>query len=299
MKKEKVMNVRLPEGTKYRNAEVTENGEIAIHYVEEYNEDNETTQATQEVSKAIQKPTSLICGTEVYQKENGTNYWYCKIKGRDEFMFVDFTDLTIRDILYDTNGKKRRFTTLRQMDFKAKVLEALENKPIERFRWIPAYEPSEDENGNIQFVSGKDILRGCSIYDWEEKADSYSPENGSQIASVTTYFLLLLRWLKDGHATIEQLADDSTEIGYYRNSKNAKSRMRYEKTGERQFGGINGLVGNTFKIVKDPKSKSGFSFLGGIHLLNGDEYPAANLARCDGYELNYSTNGVSIIELKK
>ena len=76
MKKEKVMHVKLPEGAKYQKVEVTADGEIAIHYVEECNENNEATQTAQIVSKANPKPEPLIGGTEVYQKENGTNYWY-------------------------------------------------------------------------------------------------------------------------------------------------------------------------------------------------------------------------------
>jgi len=57
-----------------------------------------------EVSK-IPKPTPLIGGTEVYQKE-GLPYWYCRIKnGRDEFMHLYFGDLTNEDILYNEDGK--------------------------------------------------------------------------------------------------------------------------------------------------------------------------------------------------
>ena len=296
MKKEKVICVKLPEGAEYRKAEVTADGKIAIHYVEEYNEDNETTKTTQKVSKVTPKPTPLIGGTEVYQKENGTNYWYCKIKGRDEFMFVDFTDLSKKDLLYDVNGKKREFITSEQKAFKSNVLKAIENMPAEGFRWLPAYEPSKDKNGNIQFVSGELVLRELSSYEWEEKADGYSPENGSQMASITTYFLLLLRWLKDGHATVEQLADDSKEIGHYWDSKNAKHD--YEKTGERQFGGLNGFVGNTYKIVKDPDSGSGFSILGGRYFDSGVKSPASDVYH-GGSPGNRDGVSVGLVELKK
>ena len=45
----------------------------------------------------------------VYQKDNNTPYWYCKIKdGRDEFMHLYFEDLTEDDVLYDAKGKKRK-----------------------------------------------------------------------------------------------------------------------------------------------------------------------------------------------
>lgn len=296
MKKEKVMHVKLPEGAKYQKVEVTADGEIAIHYVEECNENNEATQTAQIVSKANPKPEPLIGGTEVYQKENGTNYWYCKIKDRDEFMYLYFADLTENDLLYDANGGKRKFTTRDQKTFKANVLKALKNKPKRGYSWLPAYEPSKDENGSIQFVSGKVVLKGLSSYEWEERLKHYSPENGSKMASITTYFLLLLRWLKDGHATVQQLADDSSEIGHYRNSKNAKHD--YEKTGERQFGGFYGFVGNTYKIVKDPDSRSFFSVLGGCYCNDDYRCPASEVCRdCDpNYRHNYS---VGLLDLTK
>lgn len=293
---EKVLYVELPEGAKYQTVKVTEEGKIGIVYTEECNNKEETTQTAQTVSKATQKPEPLIGGTKVYQKENGTNYWYCKIKDRDEFMYLYFADLTKKDLLYDANGKKRKFATSEQKTFKANVLEALENMPKRGYSWLPAYEPSKDENGNIQFVSGQVVLRGLSSYEWESKATDYSPDNGSRMASITTYFLLLLRWLKDGHATVEQLADDSKDIGHYWNSENAKHD--YEKTGERQFGGLDGFVGNTYKIVKDPDSGSGFSVLGGRYGNYGFNCPVADVFR-DHDPYDRGIDSVGLLELTK
>lgn len=290
---EKVLYVELPEGAKYQTVKVTEEGKIGIVYTEECNNKEETTQT---VSKANPKPEPLIGGTEVYQKENGTNYWYCKIKDRDEFMYLYFADLTKKDLLYDANGKKRKFATSEQKTFKANVLEALENMPKRGYSWLPAYEPSKDENGNIQFVSGQVVLRGLSSYEWESKATDYSPDNGSRMASITTYFLLLLRWLKDGHATVEQLADDSKDIGHYWNSENAKHD--YEKTGERQFGGLDGFVGNTYKIVKDPDSGSGFSVLGGWCSVDGNIFPVADVF-LDSFPNSRTDVSVGLLELTK
>lgn len=292
----KVLYVELPEGAKYQTVELTEDGRIGIVYTEECNNKEKTTKTKQTVSKALPKPTPLIGGTEVYQKENNTNYWYCKIKDRDEFMYLYFADLTKNDLIYDANGGKRKFTTSKQKTFKANVLKALENMSKRGYSWLPAYEPSKDENGNIQFVSGKVVLKGLSSYEWEERLKHYSPENGSKMASITTYFLLLLRWLKDGHATVQQLADDSSEIGHYWNSENAEHDC--EKIGERQFGGFYGFVGNTYKIVKDPDSGSGFSLLGGRYYGNGDEYPVA-----DVYHVCYANRrdsySVGLVELTK
>lgn len=274
---EKVMYNQLPEGAQYRQGKVTEGSRISIPI-------------------PIPKPVPLIGGTEVYQKDNGTEYWYCKIKeGRDEFMHLYFEDLTEEDLLYDAKGKKRKFVTDEQRKFKSDVLKALDSKPEVGFRWIPVYEPSEGDSG-IQYVSGAKVLRGLNSYNWEENFKNYSPENGSREASKTTYFLLLLRWLKDGIATIEQLSEESKDIGHYRDSKNAKND--FEKTGEREFGGVYGFVGNTYKEVKDSESRSGFSSLGGSYDCSGAGYPVA-----DGCRISHPNIGndysVGLLELTK
>ena len=293
MKKEKAIRINLPNGAEYRRVEVTDGG-ISVIYAEETA--NDTVKVSKTVSKAIQKPTPLIGGTEVYQKE-GTPYWFCKIKdGRDEFMHLYFGDLTNDDVLYTADGKKRKFITGRQKQFRADVMKALENMPEEGFRWIPVYEPSQNNGGNLQYISGVNVLRGLNSYNWEEVLRNYSPENGSRMSSITTYFLLLLILLKDGFATVEQLADDSKEIGHYWDSENAKHE--FEKTGERQLGGLYGFAGNTYKIVKDSESSSGFSLLGGIYYHSGHLSPLADVVHDDSpfYTHNY---GVGLLELTK
>ena len=242
MKKEKAIRINLPNGAEYRRVDVTDGG-ISIIYAEETGIDSSKT-----VLKALPKPTPLISGTEVYQKE-GTPYWFCKIKdGRDEFMHLYFGDLTNDDVLYTADGKKRKFIKERQKKFRADVMKALENMPEEGFRWIPVYEPSQNNGGNLQYISGVNVLRGLNSYNWEEVLRNYSPENGSRMSSITTYFLLLLRLLKDGFATVEQLADDSKEIGHYWDSENAKHE--FENTGERQLGGLYGFAENTYNGVR-------------------------------------------------
>lgn len=297
MPKEKVMYINLPEGAYYQRVEVTEDGKIGIIYTEQDVSNEKPIKAPLIVS--IPKPIPLIGGTEVYQKNNGTPYWYCKIKeGRDEFMHLYFKDLTEYDLLYDKNGKKRKFIKEKQKKFRENVLEALKNKPKEGYRWIPVFEPSMDSNGYLQYVSGARVLIGKihDSYGWEKKIKEYSPANGSRIASITTYFLLALRWLKDGVATLKQLADDSKDIGHYCNSKGTKKH--FEETGEREFGGLFGFVGNTYKIVKDSAACSSFSTVGGYCGNYGDEYPMANVkfVECPYDRKNY---GVGFLELTK
>lgn len=294
MKEEKVMYVILPKDAEYRKAYVTEDGKVAIAYAEETI--NDTVKVSKTVSKAIPKPTPLIGGTEVYQKE-GTPYWFCKIKdGRDEFMHLYLGDLTVDDVLYTADGKKREFVTERQKKFREDVMKALKNMPKMNVRWIPVYEPSRGYNGNLQYVSGENVLTNLNSHEWEEIIADYSPENRSRMSSITTYFFLLLRLLKDGFATIEQLADDSKEIGHYWDSENAKHE--FEKTGERQLGGLYGFAGNTYKIVRDSESSSGFSLLGGDYDCSGYKYPLAYFVH-DDIPNGTKYYGVGLLELTK
>ena len=292
MKKEEVLYVNLPDGADYRRAEVTEDGRLAVFYTKNCVNSKETIK----VKGSIPRPKPLIGGTEVYQKDNGTPYWYCRIKdGRDEFMHIYFDDLTEKDLLYDANGKERHFITEKQEKFKADVMKALKKKTKRGYSWIPVYEPSMNKIGDIYYLKEQYVTRGLFANEWEYEIARYSPRNGSKVASITTYFLLLLRWLKDGIATIEQLAENSKDIGHYFDTDNAQ--YRFEKTGEREFGGLYGFVGNTCKIVKDSESKSGFSSLGGHYDNLGHQYPLA-----DVYNLLYNCEDnftVGLLELTK
>ena len=282
MKIEKGIRIKLPASAEYRRVEVTDRGILVI-----YAEENH-------ISKALPKPPPLIGGTEVYQKE-GLPYWFCKIKDRDEFMSLYFGDLSSDDVRYTADGKRRKFVTEKQKKFRKNVLKAL-NMPTEGFRWIPVYEPSLGEDNNLQYVAGKEVLRKLTVHEWEEKCQNYSPENESKMATITTYFLLLLRLMKDGFATLEQVADNSKEIGHFWDSNDAK--YEFEKTGERQLGGLYGFVGNTRKIVKDSESSTGFSLLGGTYRLHGDENPLANVVR-GNYPGSIKADGVALLELIK
>lgn len=292
--KEKALYINLPDGASYRRVEVTADGRICIIYTEQYVSKEKSIEEI--LTGTIPKPIPLIGGTEVYQKDNGTPYWYCKIKeGRDEFMHVYFEDLTEKDLLYDANGKKRKFVTPKQKMFETNVKEVLKSKPKEGYRWLPVYEPSENSNGNLCYIAGAKVFQDLNAYQWYRKLEQYSPENGSKQATYTTYFLLLLRWLKDGIATIEQLADDSTEIGHYRYSKDAKIHQ-LEKTGDREFGGLYGFVGNTNKIVRTYETELDFSLIGGNYCAVGSEYPLARVRY--GYNPEILGN-IGLLELTK
>lgn len=290
---EKVLYVKLPENAKYRRVKVAGDGMIGIVYSEEC-----TCQAkkkTMKVKVEIPKPKALVGGSEVYQNDD-VPYWYCKIKnGRDEFMHLYMEDLIEKDLLYDSKtGRKRKFSTEQQKKFIENVLDALENKPKEGYRWIPVFEPSSDGKDGLQFVKGKTPLVGLSCFEWNKKLREYSPANESGKSSKTTYFLLLLRWLKDDIATLEQLAEHSEKIGHYCDSENAK--YDFERTGKRKFGGLYGFVGNTCKIVEDSDSNSGYSLLGGNCNNNGNKYPLADVNHINNSN-NKNNNSVGLLEL--
>lgn len=294
--KEKVLHVELPENEKSQKVIVTEEGKIDNVCSAEITESFVTTEIAS-VEVKIQKPKKLIGGTEVYQKD-GVPYWYCKIKnGRDEFMHLPMNDLTEQDLLYDSKtGSPREFVTKVDQIFKDNVLKALARKPEEGFRWIPVFEPSCLGTSRLKFVKGELPFIGRSAINWEMMAKDYSPENESCISSKTTCFLLLLRWLKDGIATLEELVNDSTSIGHYIDSEDAKHK--FELTGERMFGGLYGFVGNTCKVIKDPDAPKGFSMLGGSSSNPGKGFPIANILNVTF--LNSGHNScVGIIELKK
>lgn len=273
MRGENVIYVDLPKDTKFRKAEVAE-GKLAIIYDK----------------KAMPKPTPLKGGTEVYQKE-GVPYWYCKIKEGDEFMHIDFSDLTDDDLLYCANGiEQRRFVTESQKKFRENVIKALKNKPKEGFRWVQVSNFMVDEDGNLHQVSSIEeeetlSLRALTRYEWERLFKDYSPENISHMASDTTYFLLLLRWIKDGKVTIEQLVDNPKKTGgqYW--------------SPEYEFGGLKGFASE--HIYKCLKNSEGFWITGdNAFILSYDILPLTDVRRDSNPNLLHHRY-VGFMELEK
>ena len=289
---EKVLYVKLPENAQYRRVKITEDG-IGIVYSEDSM--SKTRKEIIMTRTQIPKPRPLIGAKKVYQKED-VPYWYCRIKnGRDELMQVYMEDLKEEDLLYDfKTGKERKFLSSKLKKFKENVLIAIANKPREGYRWIPVFEPSLDGKNRLQFVKGKIPLTGLDIYEWKEKISEYSPENESQFASKNTYFLLLLRWLKDGFASLEQLAMHSEEIGHFKDSENAKDN--YERTGERKFGGLYGFAGNTRKIVISEGLSAGYLSIGGMYSIPGNVYSLSTVDTIDSYYVVGRTS-LALIEL--
>lgn len=278
MKEEKVKYVDLPNEVIFHKAKATEDGKkVAVfHSVATDNA---------KVSITLPKPTPLVGGTEVYQKE-GLPYWYCRIKeGRDEFMHFYFGDLTDNDLTYCADGRKREFFTERKKRFRTVVRYALDNMPkYKDYRWIHVYPPSMNSDGELQFISSdrRNLLK-MSAYQLEELFQAYSPENESAMTSKSVYWLLLLRLLKDGVATIEQLAGESKAKKPFWVCKDSNEPL---------------LGGDVFKIVRNEESEFGYCMLGIDGYNNGNIYPK-NYSGAPSPFLSYSgERSIGLLELK-
>lgn len=280
--KEKTMYVKLPSGSKFRRVSVAKNGEIGIVYI----------------TPEIPKPKNLVGGNGVYQDADSP-YWYCTLKNGDTFMYVYVDDLTEKDFCYNPEETENEYLKMKQEMFKSNALEALANKPKTGI-WLPVFEPSADNNGNLRFVKDAIPLTGrLNANEWREKAREYSPENKSKMGSKTTYYLMLLRWLKDGIATYEQIVEDSSELGtYYLSRTNGENPV---ETGRRKFGGLYGFVGNTYKIIEDTDSSSKYKFLraGGCCNNDGGYACASRVYEIKKADMSSFWNGVGLIELQQ
>ena len=88
------------------------------------------------------------------------------------------------------------------------------------------------------------------------------------------------------------------EISYRGCPGCAYAKHEFEKTGERQLGGLYGFAGNTYKIVKDSESSSGFSLLGSNYYEIGYDCPLTGVGRDIGPSITRYTS-VGLLELTK
>jgi len=219
--------------------------------------------------ETLKQPKRIMGGTEVYQKENSF-YWFCRINEMDEFMFIQTEDLEETDVWYDINRKKLRlYDTPEKEQFSRDVSAALELKKEKGF-WVSVNEPSRDKESNkLQFVKGRKPMLGLTPWQWQKLLSSYSPENRSCMIQSDDYFLIALRFLKDGIVTLDELTTDSKELGNYIDSEGSINEL--EPSGSRGF--LSFLFGNTKKILINHNTGTGFSLGGGAFFEKGFEAP--------------------------
>lgn len=132
----------------------------------------------------------------------------------------------------------------------------------------PAMDPSFDNDGNIIYKEWERPAVGKSIRYWNAEAKRFMPKKNSRMGSLLQYdaFLgLLIKYLieEKGYKVAdawEAVCDDSRDLGHYCNSENAKDK--FEQTGSRKIWDFYDLA-NTYKIVTDENSDSGFSLVVG------------------------------------
>ena len=152
---------------------------------------------------------------------------------------------------------------------------------------VPVCDPSIDENGSLQFVAGCKPAVGYSYNELKEIAI----KNGVQLGSKKQYVIFLAtiihRLVEEGWSKVNAIfavCTDSTEIGHYWNSKNAKHTL--EVTGSRKVAGKCDLS-NAYKILANDEKAGGFWVASGGYYGYGIFHPIASLSICDNYVNHY------------
>lgn len=173
----------------------------------------------------------------------------------------------------------------REKEFMNNLRTAIE-AGIKSFK-VPVCDPSIDENGKIQFVQGCKVAVGYSYNELEKLAE----KNSFRLGTKNEYFLflgtILNRLIAEGWsetAAFEAVCTDSTELGHYSNSADAKDD--FELTGSRKIVGKCDLA-NTYKILAKDEKAGGFWFAGGNCNHNGFNIPLARLLLFDYYDFHY------------
>ena len=208
---------------------------------------------------------------ELYTKKDSP-YFFTKIYGRDEFMLVDLSDLTLMDI-------PQRFKRFVQKDILKRKMVPNDMKVLNRkpYLFISSKEASLLDANNIQFIDGAEPPYNLAFETWEKLSSNYM-KGVSELADISDYFLLLLRLLKDNIIYEEEIDGDASRTGHYRDGKDPKNKL--EKTGARELAGLS-IFGNTSNTVKNSWStKFKYAQMGGDYFSYGKARPL-------GYKSNF------------
>ena len=163
-------------------------------------------------------------------------------------------------------------------------IEAVEEVKAEKLEvfYKTIYDPSEDGD-KIVYKKGNKPAVGHSYNWWVEKASKMAAVEGRQwkLASEYQYYAFLV-WLinqlvksgKSVEEALNQVVNDSNELGHYCNSENSTKGDDFEDTGSRCVCGVYDLV-NTYKILRCSNKAGGFWLAGGNYNRNGDDNPLA------------------------
>ena len=211
-----------------------------------------------EVRECLQQ---LMVGGISTETELTAEFETTTVEGSDSQIYLDILKYTPANVA--------------EKEFLEFLKEAV-NAGVKTFK-VPVCDPSIDENGSIQFVAGCKPAVGYSYNELKNLAI----KNGVQLGSKNQYVLFMAtiihRLVEEGWSKVNAIfavCTDSTEIGHYWNSKNAKHTL--EVTGSRKVAGKCDLS-NAYKILANDEKAGGFWVASGDRLYYGNYYPLANL----------------------
>lgn len=167
------------------------------------------------------------------------------------------------------------------------AIEEVKEAEIGKF-WIPVYAPALQGN-EIVFMEGKRPAIGHSFGWWEKKVKEMPTieEKHWEVGSEYQYYAFLVYLINSlinngwkPKKAIEAIVFDSSKLGHFCNSENAKEN-KFEPTGSRKVCGVFDLA-NTAKFLSCTNKESGGYWLAtGDYTDTGNCFPLAELRHFD------------------
>lgn len=205
------------------------------------------------------------------------------------FVLIEASKLSVDDDFMQYEPKN-----IRESSFKSKLERLIKSKIIPDFycaKCAPSF--SGDKEG-IVFERFCEPAVGKSAAWWCSKAKAFCPERGSRLGTMDEYIAFLgclIKNLSDNGWGIKNAWDavcsDSTELGHYWNSKDAKHKL--EHTGNREVCGFYDL-GNTYKVISDGGENNGFKLTGGNYMQTGHRHPLLSISNVIDEWYNFNTS---------
>ena len=164
----------------------------------------------------------------------------------DEFVLIKASELSLHDDFMDYEPCTRKETEVKNV-----LMGAIKSGELEDF-YRPKYDPSIDEDGDIQFVPGKKPAVGFSFSEWLKIAEEFWPERRSRIGTMWDYYAFLgVRIKKMVEAGVDKerawhmVCDNSDNLGHYGRFERIPQMV---ETGSHLFYGFCDLA-NTLKLI--------------------------------------------------
>lgn len=142
-----------------------------------------------------------------------------------------------RDIVAKWHARQKGKTSP-QVEFLSYVADAL--SCVKSDYRIATLEPSLDQTNNLFFERGAEVCVGLSVSEWQIKADEFSDEYNSALATLDQLFIWYALRIATGKITLEEMCDTPLEDHAH----------EIEVAGARKIAGFRDGLGNTCKLVK-------------------------------------------------